>query len=788
MQGLNVMVFDDFYPEGHQGGVTIVQFGTRVAANGDVRLNPTPGQWSPVPKVGKRHIDKKDGIITVSLSYPDSSKDRKGYNPIDYPDLRFHYTIETQAIGNSIKVTVNLDKPLPQKWANKVGFNLELFPGHYFGEHYLMDGKSGVFSRQANGPMMRDSDGKVQIVPMAVGKKLVVAPDNSRKQIEFVSEKSPLELIDGRGLYNNGWFVLRSTIPAGAVKNAVEWIITPKTDTNWRYKPVIQVSQVGYHPKQTKFAVIELDKLTQHFHPIQLIKVGENSEKVVKSEQNPSLWGNFLRYKYLRFDFSDVKEPGIYKIKYGNIESHEFEIKDNIFARNVWQPTLEYFLSVQMCHMRVEDRYRVWHGLCHMDDAVMAPVGKDHFDGYSQGPSTLTRYKSGQHVPGLNIGGWHDAGDYDLRIESQAGTVYKLALAYEYFKNNYDATSINEKTRLTKMHVPDGEPDIVQQMEHGLLSIVGGYEALGRLYRGIQSATLHQYTLLGEGANATDNIVYKPGGTDPVLHQPLPKDDRMVFTEKNPPRELYVTQVLAASGRVLKKFNPQLAAKCVQIAEQIYKRDASANPKYKINAAAELYLTTSKNEYKQMLLDHAGLISNHIMDYAITIGRAVKKMDDSEFTAKIEDAVREASQKIAKQAKQNPYGVPYKPYIWGDGWNIQALGVKELLLHMEFPKIFPTKYAFNALNFILGCHPGKNTASFASGVGVKSLTVAYGFNRADWTYIPGGVSSGTALIRPDLPELKKWPYFWQQTEYVMGGGGTNFMFLAMAADYLFNGK
>ena len=43
VQGLNVMVFDDFYPEGHQGGLTIIQHGTRVAANGDVRLEPTPG-------------------------------------------------------------------------------------------------------------------------------------------------------------------------------------------------------------------------------------------------------------------------------------------------------------------------------------------------------------------------------------------------------------------------------------------------------------------------------------------------------------------------------------------------------------------------------------------------------------------------------------------------------------------------------------------------------------------------------------------------------------------------
>lgn len=94
----------------------------------------------------------------------------------------------------------------------------------------------------------------------------------------------------------------------------------------------------------------------------------------------------------------------------------------------------------------------------------------------------------------------------------------------------------------------------------------------------------------------------------------------------------------------------------------------------------------------------------------------------------------------------------------------------------------------NALNFVLGVHPGSNTASFASGVGAHSATTAYGGNRADWSYIPGGVISGTALIRPDLPELKTWPFFWQQTEYVMGGGETNYMFLAMAADQLAKGR
>ncbi len=59
--GVNVMVFSDFYPEGHQSGVTIVQCGSRVAANGDVRLEPTPGQWSPTPVMGTAEYRSETG-------------------------------------------------------------------------------------------------------------------------------------------------------------------------------------------------------------------------------------------------------------------------------------------------------------------------------------------------------------------------------------------------------------------------------------------------------------------------------------------------------------------------------------------------------------------------------------------------------------------------------------------------------------------------------------------------------------------------------------------------------
>jgi hypothetical protein len=176
----------------------------------------------------------------------------------------------------------------------------------------------------------------------------------------------------------------------------------------------------------------------------------------------------------------------------------------------VWQPTLEYFLPIQMCHMRINDRYRVWHGSCHLDDARMAPVDFTLFDGYRQGPSTLCRFHPGEPVPGLNVGGWHDAGDDDLRIESQTGTMYGLALAYEAFGVTYDNTTIDQEHRVVEIQRPDGKPDVLQQIEHGALSVVGGYKAMGRFYRGIIVPTKRQYTHLGEFSMQTDNAIFDP--------------------------------------------------------------------------------------------------------------------------------------------------------------------------------------------------------------------------------------------------------------------------------------
>ncbi len=791
-EGVNVMLAHDFYPEGHQGGVGIIQNGQRVATNGDIRLEPTPGQWQPIPKVGKRMIDKSTSAISVHMEYPNEDINRKGFNPIIYPDLHFSYTTRVVPAGKGFKIIVDLDSTLPEEWIGKVGFNFELYPGVLFGKSYYLDGQTGIFNRQPNGPNYIDADGETQIAPMATGNKLTIAPESDAQRMTIENLKgNNLQLIDGRGKHNNGWFVVRSLVPKGATKNAIEWLVTPHAIEGWQAAPVVQVSQVGYHPAQEKVAVIELDKHDAKRQAASLLRVKETGGFETALQASPKDWGNFLRYHYLQFDFSSVKKPGMYVVTYGGDTTVPFQISDSVFARNVWQPTLEYFLPAQMCHVRVNDKYRVWHGFCHMDDARMAPIDSNHFDGYMQGPSTLTTYQPGETVPGLNQGGWHDAGDFDLRVESQAGTVYGLTLAYEAFDVKYDNTTVNQQTHVVEIQEPDGKPDVLQQIEHGLLSVIGGYQSMHRFYRGIIEPTIRQYVLLGDPANLTDNVFYndvKTGSTPPAVGLPNSPDDRWVFTEDNPGRSLEAAAALAAAHRVMKGYNDTLAAACLRIAEEVWETTKEKNPLQRVELATELYLTTRDQQYADFLVTNKEAIAQRINNTGWVLGRVLPLMKNESFTNTITSAVKTLYDTIQSQGKETPYGVPYRPNIWGAGWDIQNFGFKQYFLHEGFPKIVPDTYMLAAMNFVLGAHPGTNTASFASGVGAHSMIPGYGFNRADWSYIPGGISSGTALIRPDFPELLPFPFLWQQGEYVLGGGTTDYLILVLAANKVLNGK
>jgi hypothetical protein len=781
--GLSVLVFNDSYTEGHQGGIQMILHENRIAANGDLRLEQAPGQWQPFSQLDNKETDRDSQQVKVKLSYPNEEAKNRTFNRIEYPELELHYAIVVKAEGSSFRIYVDLEKPLPKKWAGKAGFNLELFPGDLFGRHYLMDDKAGIFPRQFESLLHAKGTEIAEVLPLATGKKINVAPDSELLNFSIESISGELQLIDGRGQHNNGWFVLRSTIPSGVRGRVMEWLITPNVKKDWKYGPVIHINQLGYLPDLHKVATIECDIREELTEPVILRRMLGNgaTEDVFFAEAIE--WGSFQRYKYYTFDFSEVKESGIYSIIAENVKSGSFVIEEGLFGSHGWQPTLRYFLPVQMCHMRVNDRYRVWHGLCHMDDARMAPAGHLHFDGYIQGSSTLNPFNEGERVPGLNSGGWHDAGDYDLRVESQAGTVYSLSLIYENFHVDYDETYIDQTSRLVELHQPDGKADILQQIEHGLLSILGGYDNLGRLYRGIICPDLSQYVLLGDGSVMTDNIPYNYKGMFPDWFDNIP-DDRWVFTEDNPSREINICGKLAAASRVMKLYDKNLAEHAVEVAESLWQvhADKGDYAQERIQALVELILTTNKQIYAEELNKLQNKVIENIAQTGWTVSRILDRIENQSFRRAFTLELQKYYADLRNRSAENPFGLPYSHGTWGPGWKFQQFAIQHYFLYKNLGNNDSKEYLLKVLNFNLGVHPGINTASFVSGVGTHSTTVAYGINRDDWWYIPGGVISGTALIRPDFQELKKWPYLWQQTEYMIGGAASDMIFVMLAAE------
>jgi len=782
--GLDVLVFHNIYPEGKQGGIELIQHGERIASVGDVRLAPTQGQWGSMPKVIKRTVDRSIPSAVVDLNYEKE---------------QLAYRVRVEPCGQAICVSIDLDQPLPDALVGRASFNLELFPPAFFGKSYQLGAFAGVFPLQGNGPLAGDVTG-IHTLPLAKGVKLDAATEDPLRRLTIEALAGELQLFDGRDNETNGWFVVSSPIPAGVTKDAVHWRITPNAIPGWSREPMIAFSQVGYHPDQEKRALIEFPAATTDFGQAALLQVTPDRGLLQVLTQPLKYWGRFLRYDYAVFDFSAVRTPGVYILRHGDRQTPPFRIAADIYQQGVWQPTMETFFPAQMCHVRVSDRGRIWHGLCHMDDALQPPPNHDlsYIEEYQQGPTTDTSFAPFQHIPGLDKGGWHDAGDFDLATGAQAWVTLLLVLARENFAVNSDQTTIDPQRREVLLHVPDGKPDILQQIAHGVANLLNSYRVAGHSFAGISDPSLEQYQSQGDAASMTDSRFYDPalGLAETKGDRSGRRDDRLAFTNRDSGNEYRSVAALAAASRVLIDFDPELARECRATAIKAWDYEQTHAPVHQasayvpaalgdqeIMAAVELLLTTGEPRFAARLKALLPMIEARAEAIGWTVTRVLAKINDPRFSRRVAAALGKYGKTLRTSLSKNPFGVPFDWQIWGVTWDIQDYAVGQYFLHRAYPKEFDRENLLRVLNYIFGCHPASNT-SLVSGVGAHSLTVAYGTNVNEWSNIPGGGVSGPSLIRPDFPELKEpFPFLWQQSEYVIGGAAT-YLFAVLAGEQL----
>lgn len=771
MQGLSVIVYQNsfhpFFFDEKNAGIQIILHGDRIATDGEVRLNPTPEQWDPIPTFVSRVHGGKPGQLIVSSAYK---------------NVNLKYRIEVTPEGQGFRIAVNLDRPLPQNLVGKAGFNLDFLPTVYFGKTYLMDAAPGLFPRDANGPMAKDGSGDP--LPLASGgRSITLSPEDPLTRVTITSDGPTLALYDARNRAQNGWFVVRSQIQAGAKNNAVVWHVQPNVIKNWVRQPVVSFNQAGYTPDRSKVALIELDpnfKAPAEAELVQL-KADGTKQPVFKATIKP--WGKWTRYNYASFDFSSVRKPGIYAVSYAGHTTNPFRIATDAYAR-IWQTSLDTYLAEQMDHMAIREQYRVWSGISHMDDARQAPPSHIHFDGYRMGPKLDSPYKAGEHIPGLNVGGWQDAGDYDIQTPDNAFVVSNLVLGRELFGLDWDETSIDEAAHATEIRKPDGVNDALQQIRHGTLQLLGQYKAFGHAIVGIVDPTLKQYTHLGDAGSQSDRLLY-----DPKLSLNETKggysgkpDDRWAYTTDLPANDYYVAGALAAASRQLNEFDPALAAEALAAAKVMWanqqkpgikadRHDWGEYPEGMLDVAAvsstvEMVITTKGADpiYTEKLKH---LLSTAVKQHFDWLGgvavRALPYMD-ADYRARLTALVKDAKAKIDANLATSPFGVPVSMGTWAGAGQVATFGTNMYLLHKAFPKIIGPEYTLNALDYILGRHPANNL-SLVTTVGTASKLIMYGHNRADYSFVPGAMVPGVLVIKPDFPELKvDWPFLWFENE------------------------
>jgi len=325
------------------------------------------------------------------------------------------------------------------------------------------------------------------------------------------------------------------------------------------------------------------------------------------------------------------------------------------------------------------------------------------------------------------------------------------------------------------------------------LFLLAQHRVFGHAIPGVVEPDLGQYTHLGDAVTKTDNKVHDP--SDPNS----PADDRWAFTTATTALNYGSAAALAAASRALRGYNDELADECLATAKRVWDFESKREPNLyrygnttgghpkdeELKAALELLIATGDKQYAKRIAALWPEIDARFMWNASLAVRALPYMDKG-FAAKVK---KRAARQLADSKNfisENPFGVPITRGGWAGNGAVIGFATTNYYLHKAFPDLFTKDLTLRGLDYLFGTHPDSNI-SFVSGVGARSKTVAYGNNRADFSFIAGGIVPGVLILKPDFPENKEdWPFLWGENEYVINLGSA-YLFLVHAARELVGG-
>ncbi|MCR5418632.1 MAG: glycoside hydrolase family 9 protein [Lachnospiraceae bacterium] len=167
----------------------------------------------------------------------------------------------------------------------------------------------------------------------------------------------------------------------------------------------ILVNQVGYPTGAAKVATFRGDAIGDEFEVVD----AESNKSVGTYKQEASFDNSSTQEKVSTGDFSELKDPGTYKIVCGDQESAPFVIGDDVYQDLMKSLMNLFYLHRCGTELTKDEAGAFAHPVCHDSEATV--------------------FGSDEKVD--VTGGWHDAGDYGRYVVAGAKAACDLMMAWE---------------------------------------------------------------------------------------------------------------------------------------------------------------------------------------------------------------------------------------------------------------------------------------------------------------------------------------------------------------------
>ena len=652
----------------------------------------------------------------------------------------------------ALNFEVLLDGPLdPDKWG-WASFTFFLPISYFSGFSYSANDRPGIYPPEFGGKT--DILGGIQ--------RFEVCPQDPAHSFQILCAENPATLQDARA-WNDLVYQLSISIPWDTGR--LHFTLRPPVVDPGPNSPAIRWCQAGYPSQGSKYAILEIDWRDQ-FPDRSILLEDEDGHVVASGEFSLAL----MEYWKLiaKFDFSQVEKPGRYRLIWSGGQSSWFPIGAQVF-KDYWQLTLDHFIPFEMCHIAIDlgDGLRA-HAACHLDDAVQAlpdKVGPDGYIAYEEDTSP----GAGNPIP-LAVGGWHDAGDYDLNMPAQAFVTHKLALAWEEFAPQRDVNSLNKEARRFSFDQPNGPPDLLEQVEWGARWLLSMQQADGRAYVGV----IEPLGVWGKN-ELPETMTDGKSGTG---------DEREVYTNLHSEMQLHLVTATAAASRALQGYDDSLAMACRQAARkgweyfqthpEVYRptvysggSEMTGREQMIMAAAAELYLTDPQTDYLEAIAQFETYLKNWPMSWpaptttncggfwyaAPFLARLLPRLEEGRLKESVLAALHKAIQMTDLRLSKTPFQADWWDFNeWGNNGFFLATLFDSYWLSKALPDQIAFHEALPSAYWLFGLHP-LNDFTFLFGTGLPQprylysgpLLKRFGSQPAS---IPGAVVPGISRYDP----------------------------------------